>query len=43
MGGFADQLAEKFQLDREAAVDYFVNEVRGLSTGHIGAPGTWRG
>jgi len=37
-GGFADQLAEQFELEREAAVEHFVTEVRGLSLGRIGTP-----
>ena len=37
-GGFADQLAERFGLPADAAVDHFVREVRGLPTGRIGAP-----
>lgn len=28
-GGFADQLAEQFELEREAAIEHFVTEVRG--------------
>jgi len=37
-GGFTDQLAEQFELERKAAVEHFVTEVRGLSLGRIGTP-----
>ncbi|MGW7413823.1 SDR family NAD(P)-dependent oxidoreductase [Streptomyces sp. NPDC054863] len=37
-GGFAEQLADRFGLPAEAAVDHFVREVRKLPTGRIGAP-----
>ncbi len=37
-GGFADQLAEQFALEREAAIEHFVTEVRGLSLGRLGTP-----
>jgi NAD(P)-dependent dehydrogenase (short-subunit alcohol dehydrogenase family) len=37
-GGFADQLAERFGLDREAAIDHFVRDIRGLATGRPGTP-----
>ncbi|MEW2530255.1 SDR family oxidoreductase [Streptomyces sp. NPDC047071] len=37
-GGFADQLAARFQRPREEAVDHFVREVRRLPTGRIGTP-----
>lgn len=35
-GGFADKLAERFDLPVEAAVEHFVREVRGLPTGRLG-------
>ncbi len=35
-GGFADQLAERFGTDREAAIGRFVTEERGLVTGRPG-------
>ncbi|MEU6062884.1 SDR family oxidoreductase [Streptomyces sp. NPDC047097] len=37
-GGFADQLAERFSLPADEAVDHFVREERKLPTGRIGAP-----
>lgn len=37
-GGFADQLADRFGLDRDAAVDRFIREERRLPTGRIGTP-----
>lgn len=37
-GGFADQLAERFDLDREAAVERFIRDERRLPTGRIGTP-----
>lgn len=37
-GGFADQLAERFSLPAEEAVERFVREERKLPTGRIGAP-----
>ncbi len=37
-GGFADQLAEQFALEREEAIEHFVTEVRGLSLGRLGTP-----
>lgn len=37
-GGFADQLAKRFELDREAAVERFAGE-RGLLTGRLGTAG----
>ena len=37
-GGFADQLAEQFDLEPEAAIEHFVNDVRGLSLGKLGSP-----
>lgn len=37
-GGFADSLASLFGLEREAAIERFVNEVRKLPLGRMGAP-----
>ncbi|BAJ25933.1 MULTISPECIES: SDR family oxidoreductase [Kitasatospora] len=37
-GGFADQLAERFALPADEAVEHFVREVRALPTGRIGTP-----
>lgn len=37
-GGFAEQLAARFDLPVEQAVDHFVREVRGLPTGRLGRP-----
>ena len=37
-GGFADQLAERFGTDRDAAVERFIREERRLPTGRIGCP-----
>ncbi|AEK37313.1 hypothetical protein CVAR_1962 [Corynebacterium variabile DSM 44702] len=37
-GGFADQLAERFGTDPDAAVDRFIREQRRLPTGRIGTP-----
>jgi NAD(P)-dependent dehydrogenase (short-subunit alcohol dehydrogenase family) len=37
-GGFADQLAERFALPADAAVEHFVREVRALPAGRIGTP-----
>lgn len=37
-GGFADQLAQQFELEREAVIEHFVTEVRSLSLGRIGTP-----
>ena len=37
-GGFADQLAEQFGLEREAAIEHFFNDVGGLSLGWLGTP-----
>lgn len=37
-GGFADQLAEQFGLEREAAIEHFATEVRGLALGRLGKP-----
>lgn len=37
-GGFADQLAARFDMEREAAVKHFAGDVRGLVTGRLGTP-----
>ena len=37
-GGFADQLAEQFDLEPQAAIEHLVNDVRGLSLGKLGSP-----
>lgn len=37
-GGFADQLAERYSLPADQAVDHFVREERKLPSGRIGAP-----
>ncbi|MFJ3857101.1 SDR family NAD(P)-dependent oxidoreductase [Streptomyces sp. NPDC090085] len=37
-GGFAEQLAERFGLPVEEAVDHFIREERRLPTGRIGTP-----
>ncbi|MDF2716105.1 MAG: family NAD(P)-dependent oxidoreductase [Paenibacillus sp.] len=37
-GGFADSLASSFNLDREAAIHHFTNNVRQLALGRIGSP-----
>jgi len=37
-GGFADQLADQYALEPEAAIEHFVNDVRGLSAGRLGTP-----
>ncbi|MGH4013792.1 MAG: SDR family NAD(P)-dependent oxidoreductase [Pseudonocardiaceae bacterium] len=37
-GGFAEQLAEQFELPVDAAIDHFVNEVRKLPVGRLGKP-----
>ncbi|MDP9867098.1 MULTISPECIES: SDR family NAD(P)-dependent oxidoreductase [Streptosporangium] len=37
-GGFADQLAEQFGLDREQAIEHFVGQVRRLPTARLGTP-----
>lgn len=37
-GGFADQLAARFDTDPETAVDRFIREERNLPTGRIGRP-----
>jgi NAD(P)-dependent dehydrogenase (short-subunit alcohol dehydrogenase family) len=35
-GGFTEQLATRFELPSEAAIDHFVTEVRNLPTGRLG-------
>lgn len=37
-GGFAEQLAARFDTDADAAIDRFIREERRLPTGRIGAP-----
>jgi NAD(P)-dependent dehydrogenase (short-subunit alcohol dehydrogenase family) len=37
-GGFVDQLAARFEMEREEAVTHFVRDVRGLVTGRVGTP-----
>lgn len=37
-GGFADQLAQTYGLDKEAAIEYFVKNVRQLPTQRMGTP-----
>jgi NAD(P)-dependent dehydrogenase (short-subunit alcohol dehydrogenase family) len=37
-GGFTEQLAERFSLPAEQAVDHFVREVRRLPSGRMGTP-----
>lgn len=37
-GGFADQLAERFDLPVEEAIEHFVHEERKLPTGRLGQP-----
>jgi NAD(P)-dependent dehydrogenase (short-subunit alcohol dehydrogenase family) len=37
-GGFADQLAGQFGLERDSAIEHFVRDVRGLATGRPGTP-----
>ncbi|WP_166026392.1 SDR family NAD(P)-dependent oxidoreductase [Streptomyces chilikensis] len=37
-GGFAEQLAERFQLTPDQAVDHFIREERRLPSGRIGTP-----
>ncbi|MEI5098100.1 SDR family oxidoreductase [Streptomyces sp. PmtG] len=37
-GGFAEQLAERFSLPADQAVDHFIREERRLPTGRIGTP-----
>ncbi len=37
-GGFAEQLAERFELPPEQAIEHFIKNERRLPTGHIGAP-----
>lgn len=37
-GGFAEQLADRFGLDPDAAVDRFIRDERRLPTGRIGTP-----
>lgn len=37
-GGFADQLADRFDLPPEDAIDHFIRDIRGLPTGRIGTP-----
>ncbi|MEU7278400.1 SDR family oxidoreductase [Streptomyces sp. NPDC045431] len=37
-GGFAEQLAERYGLSADAAVDHFIREERKLPTGRIGTP-----
>ncbi|MEU1176437.1 SDR family oxidoreductase [Streptomyces sp. NPDC005820] len=37
-GGFAEQLPAQFHLEREAAIDHFVREVRRLPTARLGSP-----
>lgn len=37
-GGFADQLAEQYDLPVEDAIHHFVTDVRGLPTRNLGAP-----
>ena len=37
-GGFADQLAARFDTDPDSAVDRFIREERRLPTGRIGTP-----
>jgi NAD(P)-dependent dehydrogenase (short-subunit alcohol dehydrogenase family) len=37
-GGFAEQLAEQFDLPVEEAIEHFVHKVRGLPTGRLGTP-----
>lgn len=38
LGGFADQLAERFHTDPDSAVEKFIREERRLPTGRIGNP-----
>lgn len=38
-GGFAEQLAERFDTDPDSAVDRFIRDERRLPTGRIGTPG----
>lgn len=37
-GGFAEQLAKRFGLDTEAAIEHFIQKERRLPIGHIGRP-----
>jgi NAD(P)-dependent dehydrogenase (short-subunit alcohol dehydrogenase family) len=37
-GAFVDHLAERYSMEREAALDYYAKEVRKIPTGRLGAP-----
>lgn len=37
-GGFADQLAQQFGMEKEAVLEHFVKDVRQLSTQRMGTP-----
>jgi NAD(P)-dependent dehydrogenase (short-subunit alcohol dehydrogenase family) len=37
-GGFGDNLAEEYAMDKESAIAYFAQDVRKLPIGHIGVP-----